>query len=273
MELLFDSLKLSGLFPAAVGFIAGSLMLFILDFLLPHKHIVSEKGVINAKMFRTGTLMVIGISLHNLPEGIAVASGYSYAPEIGLIVTIAIALHNIPEGIAIAMPIRMSGAPRWTAFRTAFLSGLAEPVGAGISAVFLTTLPELMPFALSFAAGVMVFITMDELIPIAHEHGHEHFTSFGLIMVFILTFGCLLQFLRQGLKEAGISQRKLAEFLETDQASISRKLRGKRPFRYEEISAITYLILERVSSIPQEPISELYVRSQNVVNVCILKTG
>jgi len=77
----------------------------------------------------------------------------------------------------------------------------------------------------------------------------------------------LLQFLREGLNEAGISQRKLAEFLETDQGNISKKLGGKRPFRYEEISAITSLILERVSSIPQKPISKLYVRSQKVVNV------
>ena len=187
MELLFDSLRISGLFPAAVGFIAGSLLLFILDFLLPHKHIVSEKGVIKSKMLRTGTLIAIGISLHNLPEGIAVASGYSYAPEIGLIIAVAIALHNIPEGIAIALPLRMSGATRWNAFRVALLSGLTEPIGAVIASVFLTTLPELTPYALSFAAGVMVFITMDELIPIAHEHGHEHFTSFGLIMGFILT--------------------------------------------------------------------------------------
>ena len=185
------SLRISGLFPAAVGFIAGSLLLFILDFLLPHKHIVSEKGVIKSKMLRTGTLMAIGISLHNLPEGIAVASGYSYAPEIGLIITIAIALHNIPEGIAIALPLRMSGATRWNAFRVALLSGLTEPIGAVIATVFLTTLPELTPFALSFAAGVMVFITMDELIPIAHEHGHEHFTSFGLMVGFILTLGLL----------------------------------------------------------------------------------
>jgi ZIP family zinc transporter len=191
MELLFDSFNISGLFPAAVGFIAGSLMLFILDFLLPHKHIVSEKGVINAKLLRAGTLIAVGISLHNLPEGIAVASGYSYAPEIGLIITIAIAIHNIPEGIAIALPIRMSGASRWTAFRVALLSGLAEPAGAVIAAVFLSALPELMPFALSFAAGVMVFITVDELIPIAHEHGHEHCTSFGLIVGFILTLGLL----------------------------------------------------------------------------------
>jgi ZIP family zinc transporter len=191
MELLFDSLMMSGLFPAAVGFTAGTLMLFILDFLLPHKHIVSEKGVIDAKMLRTGTLIAIGISLHNLPEGIAVASGYSYAPEIGLIITIAIALHNIPEGIAIALPIRMSGASRWAAFRIALLSGLTEPAGAVIAAVFLTALPELMPFALSFAAGVMVFITVDELVPIAHEHGYGHFTSLGLIVGFILTFGLL----------------------------------------------------------------------------------
>ena len=77
----------------------------------------------------------------------------------------------------------------------------------------------------------------------------------------------LLQFLRQGLKEAGISQRKLAEFLGTDQGNISKKLAGKRPIRLEEISAITSLILERVSSIPRKPIRELYVSSQNVVYV------
>ncbi|MBT8172330.1 ZIP family metal transporter [Candidatus Bathyarchaeota archaeon] len=191
MELLFDSVMISGFFPAAVGFISGSLLLFLLDFLLPHKHVVSEKGVFKAKMLRSGTLLAIGISLHNIPEGIAVASGYSFSPEIGIIITIAIALHNIPEGIAIALPIRMGGASRKVAFRAALLSGLTEPAGAMLAAIFLSFLPELMPFALSFAAGVMVFITMDELIPIAHEHGHEHFTSFGLIVGFILTLGLL----------------------------------------------------------------------------------
>jgi ZIP family zinc transporter len=191
MELLVDSLTISGLFAASVGFIAGTLALFFLDIVLPHKHVVSEKGVINAKMFRAGTLIAIGIALHNLPEGIAVASSYFFAPEIGLIITIAIALHNIPEGIAIALPLRLSGASRWAAFRIALLSGLAEPVGAVIATVFLASVPELMPFALSFAAGVMVFITVDELIPIAHEHGHEHFTSFGVIVGFILTLGLL----------------------------------------------------------------------------------
>jgi ZIP family zinc transporter len=191
MELLFDSLIISGLLPATAGFIGGSLILFFLDFILPHKHIVSENGVFNAKLFRTGTLIAIGISLHNLPEGVAVASSYSFVPEIGLIIAVAIAIHNIPEGIAIALPIRMSGASRWAAFRVALFSGLIEPVGAVIATVFLATLPELMPFALSFAAGVMVFITVDELIPLAHEYGNEHFTSFGVIIGFSLALGLL----------------------------------------------------------------------------------
>ena len=191
LELLFDSLKMSGLFSAAAGFISGSLVLFLLDVLLPHKHIVSEKGAIDAKMLRTGMLIAIGISLHNLPEGIAVASGYSYMPKVGLVIAIAIALHNIPEGLAIALPIRMSGASRLGAFRLALLSGLMEPLGAAIAAVFLSAFPGLVPFGLAFAAGVMVFITLDELIPIAHEYGHEHFTSLGVIMGCILTFGLL----------------------------------------------------------------------------------
>ena len=71
------------------------------------------------------------------------------------------------------------------------LAGLAEPLGAVVAALLLTVMPGLVPFALSFAAGVMVFITVDELIPIAHEHGHEHLTSFGLIVGFILTLGLL----------------------------------------------------------------------------------
>ena len=187
MELLLQSLTFSGLFPTAVGFIAGSLLLFILDILLPHEHIESEKGVFDIKMFRTGTLIAIGISLHNLPEGIAVASGYFFAPEVGLLIAIVLALHNIPEGIAIALPLRMSGASKRSAFRIALFSGLTEPIGALIAILFISAVPGLLPFALSFAAGVMVFITVDELIPIAHEHGHDHFTSFGLIIGFILT--------------------------------------------------------------------------------------
>ncbi len=192
LELLYESLKASGLFLAATGFITGSVVLFLLDFLLPHWHFsIKETGLVDMKMLKSGSLMAIGISLHNLPEGIAVASGYSYLPNIGLVIAIAIALHNIPEGIAIALPIRMSGASRWASFRLALISGLMEPLGAVIAAVFLSAIPVLMPFGLAFAAGVMVFITLDELVPVAHQRGHEHFTSLGVIVGCILTFGLL----------------------------------------------------------------------------------
>lgn len=96
MQLLFESLRISGLFSAAVGFIVGSLLFSALDFVLPDKHFLSEKRVISSKMFRTGSLIAIGISLHNLPEGIAFASGYFLTPEVGLVIATAIAHHNIP---------------------------------------------------------------------------------------------------------------------------------------------------------------------------------
>jgi len=183
LQLMFQAIKISNLLFAASGFVTGSLILFFLDFLLPHQHFsVSEKGIIDPRMFKSGLLIAIGISLHNLPEGIAVALGYSYVPEIGVLIAIAIALHNIPEGVAIALPLHTSGASKWTAFRLALFSGLIEPLGALIAAMFLLTFRNIVPFGLAFAAGVMVFITLDELIPVAHEHGHEHFTSLGVII-------------------------------------------------------------------------------------------
>lgn len=189
LELMFEALKITDMLFAASGFVAGSLLLFLLDFILPHQHFsVSEKGLIDARLLKSGLLLAIGISLHNLPEGIAVASGYSFAPNIGVLIAIAMALHNVPEGIAIALPIYMGGGSRWAAFRLALLSGLMEPLGALLAGAFLTNYPGLVPFGLAFAAGVMVFVTLDELIPVAHEKGHEHFTSFGVIVGCIATF-------------------------------------------------------------------------------------
>jgi len=196
LELMSEATEIAGLPIAASGFVIGSLLMFILDFLLPHRFFsVDEKGVIDGRILKSSMLIAIGISLHNFPEGIAVASGYSYLPRLGVIIAIAMALHNIPEGMAISLPARRSGASRLAAFRLALVSGLVEPLGALLASVFLEWSLGLVPFGLSFASGVMVFVTLDELIPIAHEHGHEHFTSLGVIMGCIATF-TLLAFLR-----------------------------------------------------------------------------
>ncbi len=193
LELMSEALKISGLFPAATGFVAGSLLMFSLDLLLPHKYFaVEEKGIINGRLMKSGILIAIGISLHNFPEGVAVASGYSYLPRLGFVIAVAIGLHNIPEGIAMSLPLYAAGSSKLAAVGLAFISGMAEPLGALIAGFFLEFFSGLVPLGLAFASGVMAFITMDELIPVAHEQGHEHSTSLGLIM------GCIAMFILLG---------------------------------------------------------------------------
>ena len=96
--------------------------------------------------------------------------------------------------MAIAIPACLSGASRWSAFRLALLSGLAEPLGAVISLLLLETFSNFVPFGLAFAAGIMVFVTLDEIIPAARQNGHEHWTSFGMVVGSLITF-ILLDFL------------------------------------------------------------------------------
>jgi ZIP family zinc transporter len=195
LELMVEALNLSGLGLAAAGFLAGSLSLFVLDSLFPHLHFgVKEKGVVDMKLFQYSTLIAVGIALHNFPEGWAVGSSYVYLPELGLTVAVAMAIHNIPEGMAIAIPACLSGCSKASAFRLALFSGLAEPAGALVSVLLLDTFTGFVPFGLAFAAGIMVFITLDEIIPAASQNGHEHFTSFGIIAGSLLTF-VLLGFL------------------------------------------------------------------------------
>jgi ZIP family zinc transporter len=111
-----------------------------------------------------------------------------HSPKFGIFIAIAIMLHNIPEGIATALPLYKSGLGRWDSFKVAFLSGLVEPVGALAAGLFLASFQSLIPGALAFAGGVMVFITLDELIPAAREHGHQHTTAMGIISGAIFVF-------------------------------------------------------------------------------------
>lgn len=146
---------------------------------------------VDHSLVSTGLLLAIGISLHNLPEGFAVGAGYLHNPQFGLFVAVAILLHNIPEGIATALPLCKGGICKKDTLKVAFLSGLAEPIGALIASLFLVRFTALLPGALAFAGGVMVFITLDELIPTARKYGNENYTALGIIVgsmfVFILT--------------------------------------------------------------------------------------
>lgn len=188
-ELVNEAWQLSGFLITTIGFGAGAFFMFIIDFFTPHIHFATEeKGVFNAKLLKTGILIAIGIAIHNLPEGMAVGAGYMHAPQFGLFIALAIALHNIPEGIATALPLCRGGVCRLDSFKIALFSGLVEPIGALISALFLVSFRNLIPGALAFAAGVMVFITLDELVPAAREQGHQHFTGMGIILGAIFVF-------------------------------------------------------------------------------------
>lgn len=209
LEMVNEAWQMAGYLTATIGFGAGATFMLALDYYAPHIHFgeaeirapgLAHPGrhrygrrahpapVIDRGLMRTGLLLAIGISVHNLPEGIAIGAGYLHTPQFGFFIAMAIMLHNIPEGIATALPLCKSGVSRWNAFKVAALSGMVEPLGALLATFFLSSFQSLIPGALAFAGGVMVFITLDELIPTAREHGHQHYTAIGIILGSIFVF-------------------------------------------------------------------------------------
>jgi len=176
-------------FELIVMFSFGALTMMALDLVIPHIELTTKKeGNKSRKMFRSGVLIAIGITLHNLPEGLVVTAGYAFMPRLGLIIAVAIMLHNIPEGVATAIPLTIAGTKPLKIAIITLLSGLAEPVAALVGAVAFSLVgtKSIMGFSLAFAAGVMTYITADELIPVAHEYGHTHTVSVALLLGIIL---------------------------------------------------------------------------------------
>lgn len=188
--LLDEAWEEAGFGTATIAFAVGALLMFAVDIFLPHiRFAVQEPGILDQRLFTTGVLIAVGMTLHNMPEGAAVGAGYVKAPEFGVMVAVVIALHNVPEGVAVALPIYASGASKWAAIRLSLFVGLVEPAGALVAALILRGFEGLVPAALAFAAGVMTFITLDELVPAARRDGqHEHYTALGIISGSICAF-------------------------------------------------------------------------------------
>lgn len=134
-------------------------------------------------LLRTGILMALAITIHNFPEGIATFMAYLADPKLGVSIALAIAIHNIPEGISISVPICQATGSRKIAFLGSFLSGLAEPIGALIGIILLSFFwPKfLLGIIFAFVAGIMIYISFDELLPAAREYGEHHYAIVGLI--------------------------------------------------------------------------------------------
>ncbi len=182
-------------FPAAVGFLCGGLFLMILDKVLPHLHPDKPLGQaegIHPENKKRSTLLVLAITLHNIPEGLAVGVAFGAVaadlPTASLTGAIALAIgigiQNFPEGLAVSMPLRRDGMSRKKSFLYGQFSGMVEPVAAVIGAVAVLFIQPLLPYALSFAAGAMIFVVAEEVIPGSQENGNTDLASLFLMIGF-----------------------------------------------------------------------------------------
>ena len=180
--------------PAAVGFLLGMGFLLLLDELTPHLHLGSNtpEGM-RSHLSRT-TMLALAVTIHNLPEGMAVGVVFAGAEggvanlslASALAVSIGIAIQNIPEGAIISMPMRAAGNSRWRSFLIGSLSGAVEPVG-GLAVVLLASLmTPALPYLLAFAAGAMFYVVVEELIPEASEGKHSNLSTIGFAIGFVL---------------------------------------------------------------------------------------
>lgn len=183
-----------GLWAVTGAFFAGMMLIALIDMLVPSyenphepKRVedISEPSapVSNNKLLRIGSMMAIAIAIHNFPEGMATFVSVLHDPSVGVVIAIAVAIHNIPEGIAVSVPIYYATGDKQKAFLYSFLSGLSEPLGALIGFLILLPFMSEALFALLFAsvAGIMVFISLDELLPAAREYGKAHHSVYGMI--------------------------------------------------------------------------------------------
>ena len=188
-DLFGKSIELSNYYFAVVSFVAGALFILAIDVLIPHEFIFKEHGArskAKSGLMAAGIIMALGITIHNIPEGMIVGAGYAAMPAFGIVLAVAIALHNIPEGVAVAVPLCASGCSRRKTFLISLASGLAEPLGAVIAIAFLSFIPGILPILLGFAGGVMTYLTMDELIPTAEKYGSPHAVGLGVMAGLIL---------------------------------------------------------------------------------------
>jgi ZIP family zinc transporter len=170
------------------AFFSGIILINLIDFLIPeqinpHEAHGVEEMQSDTRLKRAGIMVAISISVHNFPEGIATFTSALSALDVAIPITVAIAIHNIPEGIAVAVPIFHATGNRKKAFWYSFLSGLSEPAGALIAFLFLAPFwtPVLNGLILAAVSGIMVFISLDELLPSAEKYGKHHLSIIGVV--------------------------------------------------------------------------------------------
>ena len=168
--------------PAAIGFLLGIGFLLLIDELTPHLHIGTDKPEGIKSHMSKAAMLALAVTIHNLPEGMAV--GVVFAGAIS--VSLGIAIQNIPEGAIISMPMRAAGNSRWKSFMLGSLSGVVEPIGAIAVLLLVSLIMPALPYMLAFAAGAMFYVVVEELIPEASSGQHSNLSTIGFAIGFVL---------------------------------------------------------------------------------------
>ena len=199
-SLLIPSMEMSAgegictVLPAAIGFIAGMGFLLAVDYLTPHLHIGDESPEgLKARISKTA-MLALAVTIHKIPEGMAVGvviagslqDGIGIAPAAAMATAIGIAIQNIPEGAIISMPMRAAGNSRRKSFLIGGLSGIVEPIGAVLVILLASLMTPILPYFLAFAAGAMLYVVVEELIPEASVGQHSNISTIGFAIGFVL---------------------------------------------------------------------------------------
>lgn len=193
MEMAEEQGKIARL-PALIGFFAGVLFLLAIDSIVPHLHLNADKPEGVKSRFSKISMMLFAVTIHNIPEGMAVGVAYAGAASGNSGMTIAgafalsigIAIQNFPEGAIISLPLKGEGISKGKAFLLGILSGVVEPIGGLITILLASRIVPLLPYMLSFAAGAMFYVVVEELIPEAHSGDHSNLGTIGAALGFAL---------------------------------------------------------------------------------------
>ena len=182
--------------PAAVGFVLGILFLLLLDTLIPHLHIgaQSPEGIMPTKQWKRTTMLSLAVTLHNIPEGMAVgvilasaiAEGSTIPMSAAWALAIGIAIQNFPEGAILSMPLYSDGMKKGKAFAIGALSGIVEPIASLLTILLISFISPAIPYLLAFAAGAMMYVVVEELIPEAQAEPHSNIPTLGFTAGFVL---------------------------------------------------------------------------------------
>ena len=192
-SLIIPGMDMGGIKPAAIGLLGGFAFLLLIDHITPHLHATGSPEGPKSHLSKT-TMLALAVTIHNFPEGMAVgvalagamSSGVNMTSTAALALALGIAIQNIPEGAIISMPLRSAGNSRLKSFWIGALSGIVEPIGGLLVILLASVFTPIMPFMLTFAAGAMLYVVVEELIPEASEGDHSNVGTIGFALGFTL---------------------------------------------------------------------------------------